>query len=239
MRYLALIFLFLPYSAFAAIGYVSSGGVTSMGTTQNPSTTIDIGTGSDLILIATLFNGTDSVDTSASATWNGSAMTKDCVVATSGGGAAVSGFYINNASSGSHTIAFTTNASKDYRLMWVSYSGAVFDDGACGADSGTKTTSTDINITSTQSGDWGVFLNFTGAAPAAGTNVNSSRLSGAYFRAGDSNASLGVANTYTMGMTQANEWWYGGFAAAIKDAPVAAPALTAILGGLVRAFFLW
>ena len=199
--------------------------VTNLGTAQNPSTSYTMGSAPDGVLLALLYNGTDTADTSATGTFNGVALTKVGFKGTSGGGAAVTGFYLEGPASGAHTLAFTTSASKAYQVVIISYTGVQVDNAALNADSGSKVTPMTVNITSTQSGDWGVNIALgNGSTMSASTNINTNRIANGsgFVYAGDSNGSLGAAGTYAVGYQQSPaDWWYGGMSVALKTPVVA------------------
>lgn len=242
MKYLLLgLVLFLPGLSHAAIAYDNSA-IGSGGAVQNPSTTFTT-TGTNRALLVVVWNGTDGANTSLACSYGGVAMTNEGFEGGTGGGAAVTGFSLLNPASGSNTLSCTSSASKGYYFLIASYTGVDqttgIDDTILDSDNGTKTTTETLSVTASGTGDWGVFLNTSGQALTLSTNLNAERAAalGNIFKISDSNASLGGAGSYNLTYTQANDWWYGGMAVALKPAAAAASP-TSILG-LVRAFWLF
>lgn len=163
-----------------------------------------------------------------SCTYNSVAMTAPAADAGAGSGTGYHsrGFYKLAPSTGSNTIEATlsgSNSGGGFGIMAYSGVGAVTS-GSNGTDAGSKVATMSLDVTTSAAGEWGVRMNYSGLAPTASTNVNSTRYTdnptgGALF--GDSNGSLGNAGTYSLVVTQSTDWWYGGTAFSIQSGSTA------------------
>ena len=158
--------------------------------------------------------------TATAATYNGVSMTAPAAAANSGGTSySARGFYLLNPATGANTLAVTLSGNTtDISIIWAVYDNvSAISSGSNGTDPGSKVTTMSLDVTTTQSGEWGVFLNFApGGGVAISTNLNALPYSVSARYVADSNASLGAASTYSLVMTQSNEWWYGGTAFSLQ-----------------------